>query len=131
MNYPFIAAGIVLFLAFVIHTIFGDKDYREINPGRGDAASVRPFQIWLMGRGTFQMVSVDLLLTAVAIFLMGINIIPYNYHLAGFIALLYLGYLAFWLLTLLFSKAKGVDYLRVGQWTIFLTAFVLIMAGIK
>ena len=130
MNYYFISAGIFLFISLLIHTIAGDKDYRALNPRKQANESDKMFGYWLMGRGTFQMVSVDLLLTSVFIFLMGINVIPYNEFLSLFIALLYAGYLVFWLLTLFISKAKGTNYLMQGQWILFLIAFILIMLGL-
>ncbi len=127
MNGFFISAGIFLFISLLIHMIAGDKEYRELNPGK----NTKLFSIWLMGRGTFQMVSVDLLLSAIFIFLMGTATIPYNHYLSLFVALLYSGYLLFWLITLLVSGARPFHYLRVGQWIIFLIAFVLIILGMK
>ena len=130
MNYYFISAGIFLFISLLIHMIAGDKEYRELNPRRQANESDKMFGYWLMGRGTFQMVSVDLLLTSVFIFLMGINVVPYNEFLSLFIALLYAGYLVFWLLTLFISKAKRTNYLMQGQWMLFLIAFILIILGL-
>ncbi len=130
MNYWFISAGIFLFISLLIHMIAGDKEYRKLNPKKLNSESTHLFGFWLMGRGTFQMVSVDLLLTSVFILLMGINIIPYNFQLSLFIALLYAGYLVFWLLTLLASKARPANYLRQGQWVLFLIAFILIVSGL-
>lgn len=130
MNYYFIAAGIFLFLSFLIHVVAGNKEYTELKPQNHNIQSDRLHGIWLMGRGSFQMVSADLLLTAVFIFLIGINLIPFNFYLSLFVAMLYLGYLVSWLLTLFISKAKRANYLRQGQWMLFLIAFILIVLGI-
>lgn len=130
MNYWFISAGTFLFISLLIHMIAGDKDYRHLNPRKHKNENDKTFGFWLMGRGTFQMVSVDLLLTSVTLLLMGINVIPYNFYLSIFIALLYAGYLVFWLLTLCVSKAKSSNYLNQGQWMLFLIAVVLIALGI-
>ena len=130
MNYYFISAGIFLFISLLIHMIAGDKEYRELNPRKQANESDKMFGYWLMGRGTFQMVSVDLLLTSGFIFLMGINVVPYNYHLSLFITLLYAGYLVFWIFTLFVSKAKSVNFLNQGQWLLFLIAFILIVLGL-
>jgi hypothetical protein len=130
MNYYFISAGIFLFISLLIHMIAGDKEYRALNPRKQANESDKMFGYWLMGRGTFQMVSVDLLLTSVFIFLMGINVVPYNNFLSLFIALLYVGYLVFWLFTLFISKVKPTNYLKQGQWMLFLVAFVLILLGL-
>lgn len=131
MNYYFISAGIFLFISLLIHMIVGDKEYCKLNPRKQKNDSDKMFGFWLMGRGTFQMVSVDLLLTSVFIFLMGIDVIPFNFHLSLFIALLYAGYLLFWLLTLFISKAKSTNYIQQGQWILFLVAFVLIVFGLR
>ncbi len=130
MNYWFISAGIFLFISLLIHMIAGDKDYRNLNPRKQNIESEKMFGFWLMGRGTFQMVSIDLLLTSVFIFLTGVCIIPFNFYLLLFITLLYVGYLISWLLTLCFSKARTVNYLNQGQWILFLIASVLIILGI-
>lgn len=130
MNYWFISAGSFLFICLLIHMIAGDKNYRMLNPKKDNQDDNKTFGFWLMGRGTFQMVSVDLLLTSVCVFLMGINVIPYNFHLALFISLLYAGYLLFWLLTLYVSKAKPTNYIEQGQWVIFLISFILIILGL-
>ncbi len=131
MNYFFVSAGIFLFVSLFIHMVAGDKEYRKLNPRNQSDKSGKMFGYWLMGRGTFRMVSVDLLLTSVFIFLMGVNAIPFNLYLSVFISLLYLGYLVFWLLTLLVSKAGRMNYLNQGQWMLFLIAFVLIVLGIN
>ncbi len=130
MNYFFISAGIVLFIALLIHMIAGDQEYRKLNPQKQCNETGKAFGYWLMGRGTFQMVSVDLLLSSVFIFLVGIGTIPFNGWLTLFIALLYLGYLVFWLVTLFVSKARPANYLYQGQWVLFLIVFVLVTLGI-
>jgi len=131
MNYWFIFAAVWIFMSFGVHMIAGDKEYRRLNPRKQSGFGNEKFGYWLMGRGTFQMVSVDLLLTSAALFLLGIDVIPYNRYLALFIALLYGGYLISWLLTLYFSKAKQENYIKQPQWIIFLVALVLILLGLK
>ncbi len=56
MNYFFISAGIVLFIALLVHMIAGDREYRKLNPGKQCNEIGKTFGYWLMGRGTFQMV---------------------------------------------------------------------------
>ncbi len=130
MNYFFISAGTLLFVSFLIHTIAGDKEYCKLNPGKQHDRPGKMFGFWLMGRCTFQMVSMDLLLGSVFILLMGVNITSFNFHLSLFIALLYFGYLIAWLLTLFTSKAGRENYLNQGQWILFLIVFILIVLGI-
>ncbi len=130
MNYLFIAAGTILFISLLVHMIAGDKEYRKLNPQKWNNEAGKTFGYWLMGRGTFQMVSVDLLLSSVFLFLMGFGIVPFNIWLSLFIALLYLGYLVFWLVTLFVSKARPENYLSQGQWILFLVVFILVILGI-
>lgn len=129
MNYWFISAGALLFVSLLVHMIAGDKEYRRLRPGGRDAGSGKVFGYWLMGRGTFQMVSVDLLLTGAAVSLTGVGVIPYNFHLMLFIASLCAGYLFAWLLTLVISKAGPSNYLGQGQWMLFLITLALIVVG--
>jgi len=130
MNYYLISAGIFLFLALLVHMIAGDREYRKIKPSEECEKKNDLFGFWLMGRGTFQMVSVDLLLTSGFVFLTGVGFIPYNYSLMLFILLLYAGYMIFWLITLAVSKATSYYYVRNGQWILFLITGVLISFGI-
>lgn len=130
MNYWFISAGAILTISLLIHMIAGDKDYNYLDPRKHKNRDLKMFESWLMGRGTFQMVSIDLLLSAIALSLMGLQIMPYSQHLTIFIAFLFGGYLIFWLATLFFSKAKSSNYIKQGQWILFLIVFVLIILGI-
>ncbi len=129
MNAYFIAAGGFLFVVTLIHTIFGNIEYAALNPRKLGIFDSKPFQNWLMGRGCFQMVTADLLLSGIFIFLTGINAIPYSFYLMLFMALLYLGYLVFWLASLFVSKAEAVHYIKVGQWSLFLVVFILTVSG--
>jgi hypothetical protein len=124
--YFFLAAGFIIGAAFFIHLIGGNKEYLKIKPSRDDES----FQYWLLGSCCFQMVSADLLITAAFMLLMGLDIIPYNYHLALFLTVIFAGYLIFWLLNLSLNRAKPRYYLRLGQWTLFVSAMLLMIVGI-
>jgi len=76
------------------------------------------------------MVSADLLITAAFILLIGLDVISYNYHLALFLVVIFAGYLIFWLSNLALNRAKSQYYLRLGQWTLFVSAMLLMIAGI-
>lgn len=136
INYWLIVAGSLLFLALLVHMFVGDKEYYHLNPkgrhtGQKDQTHQddKAFDAWLLGRAVFHMASVDLLACATALFLMGINVIPYTYWLSLFIALLHGGYLVFWLATLMISRAKPIDYLKQAQWLLFLITCLLIVMG--
>ena len=131
MNYYFISASVVLIISLLVHTIPGNKQYIMLNPRKHNRAEERLFRIWLTGRSGFQMVTIDLLLSAIFIFLMGINVIDYNFYLALFISLLFLGYSIFWILTLFISKAKIFYFVRLCHWCIFLIVSVLVALGMS
>ena len=126
ISYFFLVAGIIIAIAFVVHLIGGNKEYTMIKPSRDDES----FQYWLLGSCCFQMVSADLLITSAFMLLLGLDIIPYNYHLALFLAVIFAGYLIFWLSNLALNRAKSYFYLRLGQWTLFISAMILMIVGI-
>jgi hypothetical protein len=126
INYFFVIAGLLLLAAFIIHSIGGSKEYHIIKPNKG----TNEFQYWTLGATCFQMVTVDLLLTGIFALLMGIEVIPYEYYLALFITLIYAGYLVMWLVTLAINRVEKSFYISLGQWTIFLSALILMSVGI-
>ena len=126
MIVPFLLAGLFLLVAFFIHLVRGTKEYLSIRPSKDS----KDFVPWTMGAGTFQMVTVDLFLTAVFALILGLELIDYNYYLALFITLVYAGYLVLWLATLASLRVKMPLYRSLGQWIIFLVAMVLMVCGI-
>ncbi len=130
MNYYFIASGIFLFLVLIVHVVGGNKEYNIIRPLEGSENYGTNFQVWLMGRAGFQMISIDLLLSAIFTFCVGMKLIPFNIYLLLFILLLYVGYLISWLLTLVVTKAAPALYIRLGQWMLFLATAILVGLGI-
>jgi len=125
MIIPFLAAGLVLLAAFVLHTITGTKEYLAIKP-----SEEKSFVRWAMGAGAFQMVTIDLLLTGIFALMLGLELIDYNYYLALFITLLYAGYLTVWLTMLALLRIKGPQHKYLGQWVIFLVVMALMAYGI-
>jgi hypothetical protein len=126
MIIPFLAAGIILLVAFIIHFIGGTKMYMFIRPSKDK----KDFIPWAMGAATFQMVTVDLLLTGIFALMLGLELIEYNLYLALFITVLYAGYLVVWLATLASQRVKMSFYKSLGQWTIFLAVLALMGCGI-
>jgi len=126
MIIPFLIAGIFLFIVFAVHLIGGTKMYMFIRPSQDS----KDFIPWAMGAGAFQMVTVDLFLTALFALILGLELIDYNHYLALFIALLYAGYMVLWLATLTALRVKVSFYKTLGHWTIFLAAMALMVWGI-
>ena len=125
MIIPFLLAGLFLLVVFVVHLVGGTKEYLAIRPSEDG----KTFTRWAMGAAAFQMVTVDLFLTAVFALMLGLELIEYNYYLALFITLLYAGYLVLWLTTLTLLRKSSL-YKSLGQWILFLVAMVLMICGI-
>lgn len=125
MNVFFIIAGGLLLVAFLVHVVSGDREYRQVRP---EAAQL--FRFWLLGRCVFHVASVDLLLSGAALLATGLGLLPYSLPLLGFIAALYGCYCLAWLLTVKHSGAQGADYLALGQWILFLLVFLLTLGGL-
>ena len=130
MNGYFIAAGTILILTFIVHIIAGNRTYAVLNPQRNNQTSKRLYEVWLLGRLGFQMISIDLFLSMVFTILMGTCIISYNYYLALFITILYGGYCFLWLLTLLYMREPKTIYLRLCHWFVFLIICSLMAIGL-
>lgn len=127
MNIPFVAAGSLLLLAFFVHTFMGDREYRALKPGRRHTS--QHFSYWLTGRSVFHMASMDLLLGGGWLFATGVGMLTYSPPLATFLCLLYGAYLCAWLASLYLSGASTSDYLKQGQWILFLLVAALVAAG--
>ena len=125
MNVFFIIAGLLLLVAFLVHLVAGDREYRQVHP-----AAPQLFRFWLLGRCTFHVASADLLLSAAVLLATGLGVLPYSLPLLGFIAVLYGSYCLAWLLTVKYSGAQGRDYLALGQWMLFLLVFLLTLGGL-
>ena len=95
--------------------------------GSEDDEGDKKFTAWLNGRAVFQMGSIDLLLPAALLILMGFKFMEVNVALLSALFFWYLGYALFWLLSILFSKGrKKMDYAKQGQWILFLVVAVLV-----
>ena len=117
----FSIAGVLLLILFGYHFIWGNAAYAALRPERGsedDEGAV------------FQMGSIDLLLPAALLILMGFKFMEVNVALLSALFFWYLGYALFWLLSILFSKGrKKMDYAKQGQWILFLVVAVLVSVG--
>lgn len=124
MNLFFLIAGLFLLVAFAVHFVAGDREYRQLRP-----ADPSRFSFWLTGRCTFHMASMDLLLPGIYLCCLGTGVMPYSFAPVLFINLLFLGYLLSWLLTVKVSGAHGKEYLKQGQWLLFLLVCLLLAGG--
>lgn len=127
MNACFVSAGIVLLVAFFVHSFAGNRLFSEARPDRSVS---RAYDAWLMGRCGMQMIGTDLLLAAGFLLSSGFELIPRSRTLELFIWLTYCGWTLGWLLSLAAERADRRHYLRLCQWVLFAAVAVLTGCGI-
>ncbi len=129
MNYYFIIAAFFLFLLLPVHTIRGTKAINKLNPLQLTPSHQELYRCFLLANSGVQMITIDLLLTAVFLLLTGIGVIPYNFYLVLFIALIYIGYTISWLVPMMLKKVPRFCYFHLPQWILFIIVFILIVIG--
>lgn len=112
-----IIANILCAIAFVVHTIFGDREVRQLEPTIEKGAELR--QYWTMVRCGWHWVSFDLL--AASIFLALVNFSSFfqsEETVLQLLAIYFMGYGLFWLGTIFISKSFPKRFLYLGQWAL-------------
>lgn len=127
MNTTLIIANILVFLTFIAHTFGGDGAYGKIEPDQTDFARL---QFWVMGRGAFQMVSVDCLLATIGLTLINFT----NYFkdpklLLNILAIYFFAYGIAFLITLIISPKFPKSFIKLWQWLLMFVISGLIYAG--
>ena len=123
-----IAANIITFLTYIIHTFGGDREYKKIEPQAEENHKLQEF--WTMGRGAFHMVSIDFLFAAVGLTL--INFTDYFENkelLLRILAIYFLGYGVAFLITLMISKKFPNSFFKLWQWLLMFILSSLIYWG--
>jgi len=132
LNTPILIANILTLLAFFLHTIWGDKDLKLIEPKPDEDENYVKQEKWTMARGVWHVFSFDLL---VATLLLGlINFTGFFVNEILLLQLLsfnFLGYGIAYLITIVISKKFPKNYLKLGQWILMFVISVLIYSGIN
>lgn len=130
MNASILAAGILSSFAFLLHTFGGDWELRSMEPSAETAFHKRSRQKWTMFRACWHMVSVDLLLASVGLFLIYFTDYFNNEQtLLQILAVYFFGYSVTWVIMLTVSKQFPKNYFRLSQWVLLLVIGTLIYAG--
>jgi hypothetical protein len=129
MNTYTIIANIVIFATFIIHTFWGDKDLRIIEPSTSDC---NKFKTWVMARAAFHMVSVDFLLATIIITVLNCTnfFIGSENLILQLLSVYFLLYSIGFLITILISKKFKRNYLQLGQWILLLVISGILYIGI-
>lgn len=124
MNLPILIAGILSLIAFVAHAFVGDNEYQTIKPSSDD--SEKKNETWIQVRSGWHWVSVDLLLSSIALLLMATTeIIKAKSEVLLLLSIYFCVCGLVWLATVLLSKNNIKQVLFLGQWI-----FCFLMSGL-
>lgn len=130
MSIPILIANILTALAFVAHAFVGDKELKVNEPADGDKASLDKREKWTMARCGWHWVSFDLLFASIGLAL--INFTDWFQEekvLLQILAIYFLGYAIFWLITIAISRQFPKNYMKLGQWLLLIVISGLIYLG--
>lgn len=134
MNYPITIAGSIIFLAFLAHTFVGIREALSTRP-RGEFAEVDNEAVtiernWVQSLCAFQLVTVDLFVVSVVLFILGTTeLLPARRELALIAAGFFVLWGAAWLVQLLVLRRSLKDYLLLGQWAVWFVCSGLLLWG--
>jgi hypothetical protein len=130
MNILILIANVLALLTLIVHTFWGDKDLKVIEPKDTD---VKKIEKWVMARGAFHIVSMDFLLATIGLALINFTDIFKETQnlLLQILAIYFLMYSIGFLIIILISKQFPKNYLKLGQWLLLLIISGLIFWGSK
>lgn len=121
MSIPILVAAAIVFIAFLAHTIVGNRETLSTRPSAPDGiatnSSATADRNWVQSLCAFQMVTVDLFVLSMLLFGLGATeLIPAKREVtltaSGFFALWGVA----WLVQLLLLRRGLKDYLLLSQW---------------
>ena len=122
MNIPFLAAALLLTVAFLAHLLVGTRETQSLSPAEEEQTEQKR-RNWIQALCAFQLVSVDLLLLAAT------QILEARREIACFMAA-YLGtWGVAWLVQLKAVGAGSKNYYLLGQWILFFLCAALMAWG--
>ena len=128
MNIPFLAAALLLTVAFLAHLLVGTRETQSLSPAEEERTEQKG-RNWIQALCAFQLVSVDLLLAIVAYLLAATQILEAKREIACFMAA-YLGtWGVAWLVQLRAVGAGSKNYYLLGQWILFFLCAALMAWG--
>ena len=131
MSISILIANILTLLAFVIHTLVGDKELKIIEPQAKRDEDLQKREKWTMARCGWHWLSLDLLFASIVLGL--INFTQYFNNeetLLQLLAIYFIGYAIVWAVTIALSKQFPKNFLKLGQWLLLLLISGLIYYGV-
>ncbi|WP_080779263.1 hypothetical protein [Chryseobacterium phocaeense] len=129
MNTLLIIANVVVLASVIFHIFWGDKDIKLIEP---DNSEHKKFENWIMARGAFHVVSVDMLMITAGLTLINFTDLldPHRTILLQIMSLYFLLYAVIFFIVIALSGTLPQKFLKLCQWALFLILSGLIYFGI-
>lgn len=129
MNIPFLAAALLLTVAFLAHLLVGTRETQSLSPAE-EKQTEQKRRNWIQALCAFQLVSVDLLLLAIAAYLLAATqILEARREIACFMAAHLGTWGVAWLVQLKAVGAGSKNYYLLGQWILFFLCAALMAWG--
>lgn len=131
MNISLLIVASTTSIAFLAHTVVGIKEAYSTEPKTLQATVDTTIQRnWMQSMAAFQMVTVDLLLLSVLLWLLALtNWIPQAEGVTMVLSGLFLLWGLAWWLQVVFISENKKDYLALSQWLLWLLNAALLYWG--
>ena len=134
MSIPILIAAAITFLAFLAHTLVGNREAFSTRPATSDDVGSGNFvnveRNWVQSMCAFQMVTVDLFALSLLLFALGATDLI---HAKREVALIVSVFLALWgvawLVQLVVLRRRPRDYLLLSQWLFWFICSGLLYIG--
>ncbi len=129
MSTLLIIANVVVLASVIFHIFWGDNDIKLIEP---DNSEHKKFENWIMARGAFHVVSVDMLMITAGLTLINFTDMLDSHRtiLLKIMSIYCLLYAVFFFIVISVSGALPQKFLKLCQWALFLLLSGLIYFGI-
>lgn len=125
MDSRLVIANIIVLIALVFHFYWGDKDIQSISPKASEAKKV---ENWIMARGVFHVVSMDLFIIATVLSLLNFTelLTSYRTMLLTIMSIYFMVNALVFFLVVAISAPLNKKFLKLFQWSIFIIISALI-----
>ncbi len=135
MNIPVLIAAMITLLALVAHTFVGTKESLSTSPRRiAGKDKLDNFGVvekhWIQSMCAFQMITIDLLILSVVLFLISLtDIISFERTLTLSLSVLFLLWGVAWFIQLALLTKDKKNYLHLSQWAFWFICSGLLYVG--
>lgn len=125
MDSRLVIANIIVLIALVFHFYWGDKDIQSISPKASEAKKV---ENWIMARGAFHVVSMDLFIIATVLSLLNFTdlLTQYRTILLTIMSIYFMLNALVFFIVVAISAPLNKKFLKLFQWSIFIIISALI-----